>query len=178
MRAESQMSSANAHAASVLGSFRLTGDIRDLLRADHDAAMALGVALRIEPEERRCFAQLAQLRRLWVIHTLAEEAVVYHALEGEQTDIGPRKRADERFIDHKLLECFLDRLSRSRPGTPQWAARLTVACKLIRRHVEAQDDEMFAELARHFDAIDLRDMGNRFELAREKFTVLEQAKAA
>ena len=37
---------------------------------------------------------------------------------------------------------------------------------------------MFAQLARHFDAATLVEMGRRFELARDKLRMLEEAKAA
>ena len=37
---------------------------------------------------------------------------------------------------------------------------------------------MFAQLAQHFDEATLVEMGRRFELARDKLTLLENAKAA
>ena len=49
---------------------------------------------------------------------------------------------------------------------------------LIVRHIETEQDEMFAQLARRFDAAALAEMGRRFELARDKLMLLEEAKAA
>jgi Hemerythrin HHE cation binding domain len=112
-----------------------------------------------------------------MIHALAEESVVYRALEGVQSaDSGTR--ADDRFAEHEVVETIFDRLSRIRPGSIEWQARLDEIRDLIARHVEGEHEEMFARLARQFDADKLREMGRNFELARDKLTLLEEAKAA
>ena len=154
------------------------GDIRDQLRRDHEAALAELEALRTEGDDQRCFSTLRRLRRSWVIHALAEETVVYRALEGTQAAPDSKTRADERFIEHELVEGLFEKLSRSRPGALEWHARLNVARELILRHIETEHDGMFAQLAQRFDAASLLEMGRRFELAREKLTMLEEAKAA
>jgi len=64
------------------------------------------------------------------------------------------------------------------PGHSTWSAFANVARSLIVRHIETEHDEMFAELSRRFDAAALDEMGRRFQLAREKLTLLEDAKAA
>ena len=152
-------------------------DVRGVLRRDHEAALAALDAVRTEDEPARCLARLAQLRRLWVIHALAEETVIYKALESaEQRSAAPR--ADERFVEHELVEGLFDKLSRSRPGALEWHARLNVARSLIERHIEGAEGDLFSRLERGFDATALDEMGERFELARDKLTLLEEAKAA
>ena len=79
---------------------------------------------------------------------------------------------------HELLAGLFDRLSRLRPGSQEWRARLNVACDLIERHIRSEHEEVFARLGRRFDAAALAEMGRRFELARDKLTYLEEAKAA
>ena len=153
-------------------------DIRKLLREDHEATIRELEALRAETDSRKSVARLAQLRRTWVIHALAEETVVYRALEGVASTSTPTVQADERFIEHELVEGLFDKLSRSRPGTIEWTARLNVARELIRRHIESEHDEMFTRLDRNFDLEALRELGHRFALAREKLALLEDAKAA
>ena len=153
-------------------------DVRDQLRKDHESALAELEALRVESDPARCFAMLRQLRRSWVIHALAEETVVYRVLEGVEAALESKTRADERFIEHELVEGLFEKLSRSRPGTLEWHARLNVARELIVRHIETEHEGMFAQLQQRFDAAGLREMGRRFELAREKLTMLEEAKAA
>ena len=153
-------------------------DIRDLLRRDHEVALAEIEALSLERDSRRSLAQLGQLRRSWVIHALAEETVVYRALEGAEAAPDSKSHADERFIEHELVEGLFDKLSRSRPGTLEWRARVNVARELVRRHIDSEHAEMFPRLVRAFDAAALREMGHRFVLAHEKLLMLEEAKAA
>jgi hypothetical protein len=155
-----------------------SGDIRDCLRRDHEVALAKLDALRIETDAQASFAQLRVVRRSWVVHALAEETVVYKALEGAEANIASKTAADERFIEHELVESLFEKLARSRPGTLEWHARLNVARELISRHIASEHDDMFTRLARHFDGPHLREMGRRFELAREKLALLEEAKAA
>ena len=153
-------------------------DIRKLLREDHEATIRDLEALRSEEDGIKSRALLAELRRAWVIHALAEETVVYRALDGVATESWPKVHADERFIEHELVEGLFDKLTRSRPGTIEWTARLNVARELIRRHIESEHDEMFTRLDRNFDAETLLELGHRFNVAREKLALLEDAKAA
>src|SRR4051812_37602552 len=152
-------------------------DIRDLLRRDHELALSELEALRAdgEPGERR--ARLQKLRRAWVIHALAEETVVYRALEGVEASASSA-RADERFVEHDLVDGLFQKLERGRPGTAEWTAQLSVVRDLIARHIETEHDETFSHLARRFDSEGLCDLGHQFKLAREKLTMLEEAKAA
>ncbi len=153
-------------------------DVRIQLRRDHEASLAELDALRQESVADRCHLRLRRLRRAWVIHALAEETVVYRALEGAEAAIESKTRADERFVEHELVESLFEKLSRARPGTLEWNARLNVARELIARHIDKEHEDMFEQLGRRFEAAQLREMGRRFELARDKLTLLEDAKAA
>jgi hemerythrin superfamily protein len=153
-------------------------DIREILRRDHEATLAKLENLRREKDSRRSLAQLDQLRRAWVIHALAEETVVYRALEGAEAAPDSKSHADERFIEHELVEGLFEKLTRSRPGTLEWSARLNVARELIGRHIEAEHHQMFERLGRSFEPSALSEMGHRFELVRDKLRMLEEAKAA
>jgi hypothetical protein len=153
-------------------------DIRDQLRQDHEMALAELEALRLENDERRAHSRLRELRQLWVIHALAEETVVYRALESGDLRGEARARADERFVEHELVGNLFDQLSRNRAGGLEWNARLNVLRDLIRRHIETEHAEMFAQLTTKFDAEGLAAMGTRFRSAYDKLTMLERAKAA
>lgn len=149
-------------------------DIRDQLRKDHDSVLAELEALRGERDERRAQGRLAHVRQAWVIHALAEETVVYRALESVQSS----ERADERFVEHELVGDVFDKLAKIRCGTLEWKARLNVVRELIDRHIASEQADMFARLERRFDQKSLTELGDRFRLAHEKLTMLEQAKAA
>jgi hypothetical protein len=153
-------------------------DIRDQLRMDHEVALAELDALRLEKDERRALSRLRELRQAWVIHALAEETVVYRALESGDLRGEARARSDERFVEHELVGNLFDQLSRNRPGCLEWNARLNVVRDLIRRHIETEHAEMFAQLTARFDAEARASMGERFRSAYDKLTMLERAKAA
>ena len=152
-------------------------DIRERLRADHEATLADAQRLRSERDPQKALRLLGELRRAWVIHALAEETVVYRALEGAE-GVAFGTRSDERFVEHELVESLFSKLVRLRPGSHEWHARLAVARDLIARHIENEHDELFARLARSFAPDGLAELGRRFVSAREKLALLEDAKAA
>ncbi len=151
-------------------------DIREHLRTDHERTLADADRLRAEQDGERSLFLLRRLRRAWVIHALAEETVIYRALEAVEGRAEPN--SDERFVEHELVEGLFEKLARLRPGTHEWRARLNVARDLIARHIENEHCDLFARLARRFDAEELAEMGRCFALAREKLSLLEEAKAA
>jgi hypothetical protein len=152
-------------------------DIRDQLRRDHQSALAELDALWREADERRSCAMLARLRRSWLILALAKETVVYRAIEGVES-ASDSTRADERFAGHETVESLLSRLSRLRLRAPEWIARFHEVRGLIVRSIETEREELFAKLAQRFDEAGLAELGESFERALAKLTLLEEAKAA
>lgn len=144
-------------------------DIRGQLRGEHQHHLAELEALHHEGDAHRCKSRLAGLRHAWAVHALAEEAVVYRSLEDAQT---------ERFIEHELIESLFDKLARGRPGTLEWHARLHVAHDLAARHIEQEEQELFATLAARHDAEALRRMQSDFTRERDRLERLERTKAA
>ena len=152
-------------------------DIRDQLRKDHQTVLAELEALRHESDDHRCHALLARLRRTWRIDTLAKESVVYHAVEGVEA-LNDSTRADQRFVEHELVEGLFEKLSHMRAGTLEWHARLNVAREFIMRLIEREHENLFGKLAQRYDAAGLAQLGESFESARAKIAMLEEAKAA
>ena len=150
------------------------GDIRVQLRRDHEITLQELESLRIEKDERRCRDKLGRLRQAWIVHALAEESVVYRALESVQSS----ERADERFIEHELVGGLFDKLGQARPGSLEWNARLNVVRDLIIHHIDGEHSDVFARLGKRYDAAQLAEMGERFRLVRQKLEMLERAKAA
>lgn len=146
-------------------------DVREQLRHDHAKSLAELDGIARESDAGRCQARLARLRRAWMIHALAEETVVYRHVEGV-----PGHRADERFVEHELVEGLFEKLARSRPNTLEWQARLNVLRELVARHIEAEEGVLFAELAERHSAEELVALGGQFVLARDKLALLEDVK--
>src|SRR4029078_382471 len=98
--------------------------------------------LRLGADPRFSLAQLNRVRRQWVIHALAEEAVVYRAIEGAEGLRGSKSNADERFIEHELVEGLFEKLTRSRPGSLEWTARINLAPELIARQIACEHTDL------------------------------------
>jgi len=149
-------------------------DIREQLRRDHARALAELGAIGQESDGRRAQARLARLRTAWMVHALAEESVVYRALEGA----APALEADKRFVEHQLMEALFEKLAHARAGTLEWQARVHVLRDLITRHVETEEGGLFLNLSERYSAEELADMEGNFMLARDKLSLLEEAKRA
>ena len=149
-------------------------DIREQLRRDHAKALGELGAIGPESDGRRAQVRLARLRHAWMVHALAEESVVYRALEGG----APVLQADERFVEHELIEGLFEKLAHARAGTLEWQARVNVLRDLITRHVETEEGGLFVNLSERYSAEDLAEMGRNFMLARDKLSMLEEAKKA
>ena len=155
----------------------IDGDIRDLLRRDHDYLLSRIDVMHMESDFGRCQELLQDLRRSWLLHVLAEETVVYRYLEGVEAALESRNKADERMLRNKLVEVFFEKLGQCLPGGSTWHARLNVLRVLILQHNDAEQEDIFALLERHLDARALKDMARRFASVKEKLGMLEEAKA-
>lgn len=144
----------------------MPGDIRDQLRRDHEAVLAELEALRSEIDDRASAEKLAVVRRSWVIHALCVETVVFPAL------------ADVERATSSGTRAIFDKIAGARPNSLQWHARVNVARELILHHIQAERDLLFDQIARRLDEAAMAEMGRNFERAREKLTLLEEAKAA
>jgi hemerythrin superfamily protein len=148
-------------------------DIREQLRRDHAKALAELAAIGEEADSRRAQARLARLRHAWMIHALAEETVVYRAIEG-----GITHHADERFVEHELVEAMFQKLVNARAGTHDWKGRVNVLRDLMTRHIETEEGGLFVNLSERYSAEELVGLGTQFILARDKLSMLEEAKKA
>lgn len=149
-------------------------DIREQLRRDHAKALAELAAVGAEADERRAQARLARLRHAWMLHALAEETVVYRALEGAQATA----HADERFVEHELVDAQFQKLAQGRVGTHEWKARINVLLEVMTRHIHSEEGGLFVNLVERYSAEELVEIGNRFVMARDKLALLEAAKKA
>jgi hypothetical protein len=149
-------------------------DIREQLRHDHAKALAELDGVARETDAGRCEARLSRLRHAWMIHALAEETVVYRVIEPAAT----ADRADERFVEHELVESMFEKLAHARHGTLEWQARVKVLRDLVARHVNAEEGKLFADLHERLSPEELVTLGEQFVLASDKLAMLEAAKKA
>ena len=101
-----------------------------------------------------------------MIHALCVETVVFPAVgQGEAaTSSGTRS--------------IFDKIARAKHGSLWWYAGLQVARELIHHHIKAERERLFPQIEKRLGAAELEEVGRRYELARGKLTLLEEAKAA
>lgn len=143
-------------------------EITKALHTDHQQLKKLIRAINKSEdgsERKRLFTEFAELL---VKHSKAEEKVVYDALiktgEEEQQESGY-----EGYTEHMLTETLLKRLKAGEdPMSPEWSADAKVMMELLEHHIEEEEDEVFTQVKEDFDTAERKDMGEAFEMQKEK----------
>ena len=153
-------------------------DIREQLRQDREEILAGLEALGAFGIDRAsALDRMAELRRCWKVHVLTREAVVYRALEGADATAATVRDAEDRLVENKRLDALFGKMSRTRPGSLAWHARLDVARQTIKRHLE-NESGLALRLESRLSIEALHNLSDQYQLVREKLSVLEEAKAA
>jgi len=129
-----------------------THDVRTQLRLDHDEALQVARDM-VDADGGDCRRTLLRrLRPSLLVHLQAVRSEVYPALRNLRGTRRARATIDERMADHQALEAMLAWLAKSRKTeSMEWASRAQSLLTLLRRHVEAEQDDVFAVLGHYFD---------------------------
>ncbi len=144
-------------------------DVRTLLRADHEETLQLarGLCEAAGAGERR--ALLERLQPALLAHSRAEERTVYEALIDRRTPGDTPMTGTEGLVDHDLVDTLLTELAQSRRADgAEWIAAATVMKELLEAHIDDEHDAMFAALGQRFSGAELRSMGTRFLVTKQK----------
>jgi hypothetical protein len=134
-------------------------NVVDIVTEQHRDLLRLADRLVAEPDNRRVTdVMVAILSR----HLSAEEQYLYPAVRAVVPD-GELLADRELAEDHDLL-LRLRRLAAGGPDRAEVAAEVAAA---VRRHVEADAEELLPVLIQMAPVDDLIRVGNRFELAEE-----------
>lgn len=136
-------------------------NVLDVLAEQHRQLLALAELGPGDDLARRAQALVAELSR----HLSAEEQYLYPAVRSVVPD-GELLADRELAEDHELL-VLLQKLDRTRPGEPDFTDAAARVRDAVRRHVEADAEELFPLLAQMAPVEDLVRIGNRVELAEE-----------
>jgi hemerythrin superfamily protein len=138
-------------------------DAITLLKADHKAVSELLERLEDAATggERRDLVE--RIEKELTVHAAIEEEIFYPAFkaaaEGEEDEELFFEAADE----HELVKETLQKLSRSDPATPQYAARCKVLGDLVKHHVEEEEGELFPCAKKRMEREQLEDLGRRLQ---------------
>jgi hypothetical protein len=134
-------------------------NVVDVIAEQHDELLGLCDRLAAEPDDRRVAdVVIATLSR----HLSAEEQYLYPAVRTAVP--GGDELADRELAEDRGLLMTLKRLQKGGPGRAGLAAEVAAA---VRRHVEADAEELLPVLTQMAPIDDLIRVGNRWELAEE-----------
>lgn len=137
-------------------------DIRDLLNADHHAALEPACVMAEFAVGDTAKRAHQKLRAALTARSCAEEAVVYSALKRLDHDkaVGTGHEGD---VEHGLCDQLLAEIARGKPEGPIWKAKAKVVTELLDQHIEEEHAEMLPLLGKHFSAQQRKDMGLHFK---------------
>lgn len=151
-----------------------THDVRTQLRLDHDEVLqvARDMVDADGGESRRML--LRRLRPALLIHLQAVRQEVYASLRKLRSVRSAQVQMDERLADHQAVTAILAWLVKSRKTEySEWASRAQSLLTLLRRHVDAEQDGVFALLGEHFDDAALARMAQSFRAAKTQLAMMD-----
>ena len=153
-------------------------DIRNVLKRDHMLVAGMLEALLEKADEPgESLNELSEsLRSELLLHSKAEEEVVYEACLKHQKDI--KSFALEGFIEHSIAEDLVDRVLACRPGRDgKMRAALTVLKETLDHHVRDEEGDLFLKLQKHFSPEQLIQMGEKMEAIKSNIRIPSARKA-
>ncbi len=140
-------------------------DIVQIIEADHRQIDKLFDQFEraTRTEDQRQQGRIARrLVRELSVHAAAEEQVLYPALARVGMD---HERLDS-LEDHHAVKLTLAELQAMHPAHPRYAAKMRLAAKSVRRHVEEEEATILPQLRQSLDADALRRLGEEFRTIR------------
>lgn len=145
-------------------------NILDLLKKDHDEAMAMIKRLEkmADKPNKKTWSLTLELVEEVLLHAKAEEKALYSVIKKKNEDF--RDFTLEGDIEHKLLENTLKRLLKVRPGEDgRYKAALSVVKELLEHHGrEEEEKEYFPKIKKAYKSSELEEMGRDFKIMKEE----------
>lgn len=145
-------------------------DILDTLHAEHEEVQDLLKELNDSEKAAEQKALVAKIKQALVLHSKAEEQVVYDrvsALKGEK----PKIDGAEGYTEHALASATLMQLDKLEANTPEFKASAKVLKELIAHHVKEEERNIWAEVKENFSDEQRAQMNRDFLAAKKKVKV-------
>jgi hemerythrin superfamily protein len=147
-------------------------DILDLLHKDHDEVEELLDKLVDSRNGTERRSLLKKIKAALVPHARAEEKFVYDAVIAVK---GKKEAQDgeEGYLEHSLADRMLATLGKI-PGamSPEFGAAAKVLRELVLHHVGEEENNIWPDVREHFTDEERREMGRKFELAKQRVRVI------
>ena len=119
----------------------ITGDWFDILKAEHQATLALFDKIEATGDEQTWVRShlLMKLKSALDRHAYEEENVVYPALR----EANSAHDADALNAEHGYIKTYLYELETMAKDSPEWLARIRDFRSMIREHIRMEEEEVF-----------------------------------
>ena len=133
-----------------------------ILKKDHRMVSGLMMTLQMTPRingmvRRRLFDQI---RHSLMVHTQAEEEILYPAMRHLMLMNGQSK-VDESYREHQRIKDLLNDLTAMDPTSDAFDTKLMDLKNIIQHHVEEEEEEMFPLLMQRMSADEQEVLGRR-----------------
>ncbi|WP_035990742.1 hemerythrin domain-containing protein [Leptolyngbya sp. KIOST-1] len=140
-----------------------SADVLDLIFMDHQKARTLISEIRNADSSEQCKALFGQLYKDLLVHSKAEEAVVYPAVQ-------PFYGSDdtqELYAEQAEMENLLNELKAMPSTGDQFMAKIKQLKAMIGDHTRQEESTMFASMRKNLSREDRERMGIRFKESKQ-----------
>lgn len=105
------------------------------------------------------------------IHTTLEEEIFYPAFKDSAEKVDDEAMYFEALEEHRAAgELVLPDLSKTDPGSSQFAGRAKVLQELIEHHIKDEEKEMFPRARKLLDKSTIEELGKRMEVRKKELS--------
>lgn len=137
-------------------------DLNKKVKADHDALRR--VMEKIDKtrgkETKKRTELLAEMKSLLLLHSRAEEEVVY---KRAVKNASLREHILEAREEHEQAERILGELEALDPDAERWEAKFSVLREMIEHHMEEEEDELLPQAAQDFSEEEIDSLGDELD---------------
>ncbi|TVQ15091.1 MAG: DNA nickase [Leptolyngbya sp. DLM2.Bin27] len=148
--------------ATTQASDHASADIMDLIFMDHQKAKTLISEIRNADSSDQIKALFGQLYKDLIVHSKAEEAVVYPAVKpfyGSDTQ--------ELYDEQAQMESLLNELKAMPSTGDSFMAKIKQLKSMVGDHTRQEESTMFASMRKNLSKDDLQRMGMQFKEAKQ-----------
>lgn len=142
-----------------------TMDALELLEEDHERVKDLLSRLEKEKGAKARERLFTEVKQELEVHEAIEEEIFYPALQEHP------KAKDivlEAYEEHNVVDMVMAEIEAIPFDDETWSAKLTVMKENVEHHIEEEEDQMFSQARKVFDADELEELGTRMQGRKEE----------
>jgi len=152
------------------GSDKQDMNIQDIIRLDHNKVNTLFTQLLATDDSQKIQEYFGQIYKDLLVHSIAEEKVVYPAVRPFYGD----SDTQELFDEQAQLRVLLDQAKAIEPSSPQFKEKIREIMDVVGDHIRQEESTMFAAIRNNFSTEQSEQMTTKFKAAKSE----EQQKMA